>query len=94
MIAMDYEMNWGLKHFLDASATVKLMIEEPYSERIRDYFRKGFHRGYKFFMTPFCFYEALGVLKGKYAPDKSEEMKAKYFDLSSLVCESTFWFCR
>jgi hypothetical protein len=45
-----------------------------------DYFRKGVHRGFDFFMTPFCFYEALGVLKRKYPPHKGEEKKAKYFD--------------
>jgi predicted nucleic acid-binding protein len=49
-------------HYLDASALVKLLLEEEGSELLRTYFRK--HT--QFYTTPICFAETLGVLKTKY----------------------------
>jgi predicted nucleic acid-binding protein len=48
--------------YLDASAAVKLVIDEPGSEHIRKYFDSNFS---DFYMTSLCFTEALGVLKRK-----------------------------
>jgi predicted nucleic acid-binding protein len=49
-------------HCLDASALVKLYIEEQGSDDLRTYL-KGQANWYT---TPFCFFEALGVLKRKF----------------------------
>jgi len=48
-------------HYLDASAIVKLLIDEDGSTVLREYFRTNsvFHT------TSVCFVETLGVLKGK-----------------------------
>jgi predicted nucleic acid-binding protein len=43
----------------DASALVKLYVEEDKSDIVRAYFR----RQATLYTTPFCFYEALGILK-------------------------------
>ncbi len=48
--------------FFDASALVKIYSNEPYSDVAREYFRS---RSTKY-TTPFCFYEAMNVLKGKW----------------------------
>jgi predicted nucleic acid-binding protein len=48
--------------YLDASAIIKVLVEEPDSLPIAQYFR-GPH---PFYMTSLCFAEALGVLKAKY----------------------------
>ena len=49
-------------HYLDASAIVKLFVDEDGSQIIREYINKHaiFHT------TSLCFAEALGVLKAKY----------------------------
>ena len=46
-------------HYLDASAIVKLFIDEVGSDTLRKYFNKESH----FSTTSICFAEALGVLK-------------------------------
>ena len=48
--------------FFDASALVKIYSDEPCSDVARDYFGS---RATKY-TTPFCFYEAMNVLKGKW----------------------------
>lgn len=48
--------------FFDASALAKVYCDEPCSDVARDYFRS---RATKY-TTPFCFYEAMNVLKGKW----------------------------
>ena len=48
--------------FFDASALVKVFTTEPGSEVVRDYF----YRRTTKYTTPFCFYEALNTLKGKW----------------------------
>lgn len=52
----------GRADFFDASALAKIFADEPCSELARDYFRS---RSTKY-TTPFCFYEAMNVLKGKW----------------------------
>jgi len=48
--------------FFDASALTKVYCDEPGSDIVRSYFRS---RATKY-TTPFCFYEAMNVLKGKW----------------------------
>ena len=48
--------------FFDASALAKIYSDEPCSDVVREYFRS---RATKY-TTPFCFYEAMNVLKGKW----------------------------
>ncbi len=48
--------------FFDASALAKVYSDEPCSDIARDYFRS---RSTKY-TTPFCLYEAMNVLKGKW----------------------------
>lgn len=59
---------------LDASALVKLHVDEAGAEIIRPYFD---HEPTKY-TTPFCFYEALTALKVK--ARKKEITKEQYFD--------------
>ena len=47
----------------DASALVKVYVDEPGSPVVRDYFN---HRAATKYSTPFCFYEALNILKSKW----------------------------
>jgi predicted nucleic acid-binding protein len=49
-------------NLLDASALVKLVVDEVRSEKLRRYLR----REGNWYTTPFCFYEALGALKVKH----------------------------
>ena len=48
-------------HYLDASALVKLVVEEKFSKRVQAYVKTQSWR----VCTSYCFYEALGVLKRK-----------------------------
>ncbi|WFP49628.1 type II toxin-antitoxin system VapC family toxin [Methylomonas sp. EFPC3] len=48
--------------FFDASALVKVYSDEPGSSVVRAYF----HTRPTKYTTPFCFYEAMNVLKGKW----------------------------
>jgi len=52
-------MSVGRASLFDASALVKVFTDEPGSEIVRHYFN---HEP----TTPFCFYEALGILKAKW----------------------------
>jgi predicted nucleic acid-binding protein len=56
-------------HCLDASALVKHYINEKGSDELRDYL-KGHANWYT---TPFCLFEALGVLKRKYKSKKKPD---------------------
>ncbi len=49
-------------NYLDASAIIKVLVDEPESRFVAEYF-KGPH---SFYTTTLCFAEALGVLKAKY----------------------------
>lgn len=62
----------------DASALVKIYVNEPGSAVIREYF---FARSPTKYTTPFCFYEALTVLKVKWMY-RSELSRAQYLDAS------------
>jgi hypothetical protein len=61
-------------NYLDASAAVKLVIAERGSDHLNAYFanRSGF------FITNFCLFEALSVLKRKMLKGKISRMQ--YFD--------------
>jgi predicted nucleic acid-binding protein len=48
--------------FFDASALAKVFTDEPGSNIVREYWNS---RATKY-TTPFCFYEAMNVLKGKW----------------------------
>jgi predicted nucleic acid-binding protein len=54
--------------FLDASAAVKLVVNERGSECLR----KTFNPDSSFFITSFCLYEALGVFKRKWSKEKTD----------------------
>lgn len=56
-------------HYLDASAIVKLFINEKGSDALRAYFTKEKESNF-YYMTSLCFAEALGVLKVKYFNQK------------------------
>jgi len=71
-------------NFLDASALVMKYIKEDGSEKLEQYLRDQPTK----YTTPFCFYEALNVLKRKW---KFDEMitKDKYL---STAFSMTAWF--
>jgi hypothetical protein len=71
-------------NYLDASAAVKLVLDEPGSDRVKKYFdgHGGFH------ITSLCFTEALGVLKRKWQSKQIISMKDyldKCYRLLALV---------
>lgn len=67
-------MDWCKPHYLDASALVKLVAEDPDEESGRDAFRKYYwsHTA-SLYATSYCFTEALSVFKGKYLHHKITE---------------------
>lgn len=70
--------------FFDASALAKVFTSEPGSDIVREYWRS---RATKY-TTPFCFYEAMNVLKGKYK-HKGKLTVAQYFDATFKL---TAWY--
>jgi len=70
--------------FFDASALAKIFADEPHSEIVRQYFGT---RATKY-TTPFCFYEALNVLKGKWK-HKGQLSKSQYLDAAFRL---TAWY--
>jgi predicted nucleic acid-binding protein len=66
-------------NYLDASAAVKLVLDEPGSDNLRNYFDE--HSGFQ--ITSLCFSEALSVLKSKWQR-KRISMK-DYFDKCYLL---------
>ena len=66
--------------FLDASAIVKLVVDEKGSTFIRNYFNSLNHT---FFTTNFCFFESLSVLKRKWC--NQEISKNEYIDYCYLL---------
>ena len=60
--------------FFDASALVKLHIDEDGSDIVRAFFNRESTR----YTTPFCFYETLGTFKLKWK--RKEIDKDKYLD--------------
>ena len=55
-------MNWAKVRYLDASALVKLVVDEGDHEHVRQFF----HSNPNFAATSLCLAEALGVIKGKW----------------------------
>ncbi len=55
-------MQWGKVRYLDASALVKLVIDEGDHENVRQFFNSNV----SFAATSLCLAEALGVIKGKW----------------------------
>lgn len=70
--------------FFDASALAKVYSEEPRSDIARQYFCD---RPMKY-TTPFCFYEAMNVLKGKWK-HKSQLTIEQYLEAASQLAA---WF--
>jgi predicted nucleic acid-binding protein len=72
--------------FFDACSLVKVYCDEPGSEIIRPYFQR---RSTKY-TTPFCFYEALNTLKGKWKYGRKPSMTLEqYLD---AVFQLTAWY--
>ena len=69
--------------YLDASAIIKVLVEEPDSLNVAQYFKAP----HSFYMTSLCFAEALGVLKAKYFRHQSITEKG-YLNRSYLL---TVW---
>ncbi|GDY36691.1 type II toxin-antitoxin system VapC family toxin [Acidovorax sp. NB1] len=69
----------------DASALVKVYAEEPGSAIVREYF---FHQAPTRYTTPFCFYEALNILKTKWR-FRDQLSEAQY---RSACFALTAWF--
>jgi len=67
-------------HYLDASALVKLLVDEIGSAPLKEYFNNS----HVFRMTSLCFAEALGVLKTKYLYRKEITEKG-YLNRSNLL---------
>lgn len=72
-------------HYLDANCLVKLVIDEPRSSHLRNYF---FQTGVVCASTTFCYYEALGVLKGKWLNTKRPDhiSDEQYFAACQELC--------
>ena len=70
--------------FFDASALAKIYSDEPCSDVVREYFR---NRATKY-TTPFCFYEAMNVLKSKWK-FKGQLTIEEYLDASFKL---TAWY--
>jgi predicted nucleic acid-binding protein len=70
------QIKWERKYYLDASAAVKLVIDERGSAEIRSYFKERGDQGFEFYMTSLCFVEALSALKTKW--EKNELNKEDY----------------
>ncbi len=64
----------GIKfRYLDASALVKLVIDEVNCHPLREFFNSNTH----FFTTWLCLAEALGILKSKWIGNQSKEPATK-----------------
>lgn len=74
---------WAKARYLDASALVKLVIEEGDCHFVREFFRQNGH----FCATALCLAEALGVIKGKW--DHNRLTKEQYFAATrSLIIDA------
>ena len=70
--------------FFDASALAKVFADEPGSGIVRKYW----HSRATKYTTPFCFYEAMNVLKGKWK-HKGNMTDVQYFDATFKL---TAWY--
>ena len=71
-------------NFFDASALVKYHCDEPRSDVLRAYFNSQSTK----YTTPFCFYEAMNVLKGKWKNKRQIDRKDYLLAASHL----TSWY--
>ena len=62
-------MAWRRIHYLDASALVKLVVDEDDHEPVRQFFRANAN----FAATSLCVVEALGVIKAKWTHNRITE---------------------
>ena len=69
-------------NYLDASAAVRLVLNEPGSDDLRKYFDA--EDSGSFHIMSLCLAEALGVLKRKWHPEQTISMK-DYFDKCYLL---------
>lgn len=60
------DTDWVKVHYFDASALVKLVIDEQHSDRVRAFFQNNT----SFATTSMCLIEALGVLKRKWQRER------------------------
>jgi predicted nucleic acid-binding protein len=74
-------------NFFDASALVKVYSREPGSKLVREYFLS---RAPARYTTPFCFYEALNILKSKWK-FQGKMNEAQYQKAAS---ELVIWYSR
>lgn len=72
--------------FFDACSLVKVYCDEPGSEIVRPYFQG---RATKY-TTPFCFYEALNTLKGKWKYGRKPAMTQEQY--LAAVFQLTAWY--
>jgi predicted nucleic acid-binding protein len=70
--------------FFDASALVKIYANEPHSDVVRSYF----HSRPTKYTSPFCFYEALNILKSKWL-NRSQMTRDEYLDAAFRL---TAWY--
>lgn len=70
--------------FFDASALVKVYASEPGSDVVRTYFRSSVTK----YTSPFCFYEALNVLKSKWL-HRSQMSRDEYLQAAFQL---TVWY--
>lgn len=68
--------HWAKHRYLDASALVKVVVDEGDHEPVRTFFQKNVNLG----ATSLCVMEALGVLKAKWTHGRISE--DRYFDAS------------
>jgi predicted nucleic acid-binding protein len=66
--------NWCKVKYLDASALVKLYIDEDGSQQLRDYF---YSNKANFRTTWLCLAEGLGILKSKWIGNQSKNVATK-----------------
>src|SRR5438876_12323036 len=77
-------MRWAKARYLDASALVKLVVDEPDHERVRTFFASNTN----FAATSLCVTEALGAIKAKWVHNRLTE--DQYFKAArSLVQMAT-----
>ena len=72
-------MQWVRVRYLDASALVKLVVDEGDHSQVREFF----HSTVNFAATSLCLAEALGVVKAKWTHDRITE--AKYFEATRYL---------
>ena len=65
-------MRWARGNCFDASALIRVFIDEPGHEVVRPYFQGESTK----YTTPFCFYEALNGLKSKWIHRKEIDKDA------------------